>query len=175
MILLSETKLTEKCYQSYHPNLENYTFKKVKSKSYFGGVGVFYRDSLTCDIRRDLNCSEYKLFEMLWFDISVKTASEKTTIGIIYRHGGSPSIPYFTSRIESILNKLNREKNNYYIFGYWNINLLKIREITNISDFVNSMHSHSTLNLVNKPTRFPIGNQTEALLYLIMCGLTNHI
>ena len=44
VILLSETKITEKCNMHYHPYLENYTFKKIKSKSYCGGVGVFFRN-----------------------------------------------------------------------------------------------------------------------------------
>ena len=97
---------------------------------------------------------------MLWFEISCdEKNAPKTTIGLVYRHNGFPDIPSFTSRMENIINKLNREKANFYIFGDFNINLLKINDIHNISSFVNSMHSHNALNLVNLPTWFPRGNQ----------------
>ena len=97
---------------------------------------------------------------MLWFDItSNERNTQKATVGIIYRHKGQATIPTFTSRMESILNKLNRERENFYIFGDYNINLFKTDQIYNISDFVNSMFSHGALNLINKPTRFPIGKQ----------------
>ena len=61
--------------------------------------------------------------------------------------------------MENVINKLVREKANFYIFGDYNINLLKTDEKYNISEFVNSMHSHNALNMINKPTRFLIGNQ----------------
>ena len=160
LICLSETKITEKCNTQYHPYLEGYTFSKIKSKTHFGGVGIFVRNSLVCNIRTDLNCAEHGLFEMLWFDISCNERNpQKATVGILYRHQGDATIPTFTSRMENILNKLNREKANFYIFGDYNINLLKTDQIYNITEFVNSMFSLGGLNMINKPTRFPIGNQ----------------
>ena len=39
------------------------------------------------------------------------------------------------------------------------MNLIKTHDIYNILDFVNTMHSLNAVNLVNKPTRFPIGKQ----------------
>ena len=160
LICLSETKITEKVNTNYNPHLDGYTFEKIKSKTHAGGVGIFYRNSLNCTMRSDLNCSIQGLFEMLWFDVSCSEQNnQKTTVGIIYRHRGEAAIPSFTSRMENVLNKLNREKANFYIFGDYNINLLKTDRIYNISEFVESMHSNGALNLVNKPTRFPIGAQ----------------
>ena len=97
---------------------------------------------------------------MLWFDVScIGRNAPINTIGIVYRHQGSTNIPSFTSRMENILNKLNHERANFYIFVDYNINLIKTDDVHNISEFVNSMYSHSAVNLVNKPTRFPIGAQ----------------
>ena len=160
VIALSETKITEKVNGHYHPHLDGYTFSQIKSTTFFGSVGIFVRNTLVCNIRKDLNCSEHRLYQMLWFEISCdEKNAPKTTIGLVYRHNGFPDIPSFTSRMENIINKLNREKANFYIFGDFNINLLKINDIHNISSFVNSMHSHNALNLVNLPTWFPRGNQ----------------
>ena len=160
LICLSETKITEKVHTDFHPHLENYKYYGIKSKTHFGSVGVFIRDNLVYSRRHDLDCSEKGLFEMFWLNISpVNSNSAPSTIGIIYRHCGDTSIPSFTRRMEKIIHKLIREKVNYYIMGDFNCNLLKIDEKPNISDFVNSMHSLNSANLVNIPTRFPIGNQ----------------
>ena len=160
IISLTETKITEKSNTHYNPFLENYTFLNVKSKTHFGGVGIFIRKSLTFNLRTDLSCAENGLYEMLWFDVSCNTPnSRKTTVGTVYRHPGLATISSFTSRMEQILDKLNHAKANFYIFGDYNINLIKTDQIHNISQFVNSMHSHGALNMVNKPTRFPRGKQ----------------
>ena len=161
VIGLSETKITEKCNQHYHPHLDNYEYISVKSKSHCGSVGVFIREELEFNIRTGLNCSEYKQFEMLWLDVWEKgRIIYKTTMGIICRHGGLTNIPCFTSRMETILSKLNHEKNNnFHIFGDFNINLLKMDESHNISEFVNLLHSLNVINMINKHTRFPIGKQ----------------
>ena len=160
IIAFSETKITEKCCTYYHPYLEGYSFKRVLSKTHFGGVGFFIRNELNYTLRPDLNCSWHSLFEMLWFEVSSNTNSgQKSVIGIVYRHSNLPNIPCFTRKMENILNKLDSEKANYYVIGDFNCNLLKINEYPNIADFANTMHSLNALNLINKPTRFPRGNQ----------------
>ena len=161
IISLTETKITETNNTHFNPFLENYTFYNIRSKTHFGSIGMFIRDNLSCKLRPDF--TEKGLFEMLWFEISFNERnSDKSIFGIIYRHPGLATIPTFTTRIENIIEKLNQEKVTYYILGDYNINLIKTDEIHNISNFVNTMHSLGALNLVNKPTRFPIGNQIGA-------------
>ena len=71
VIALSVNKLTtDKLNTHYHPQWDNYTYFGTESKWYFGGVGSFARNTRTYNIIIDLNCSEYWLFEMLWFDLS---------------------------------------------------------------------------------------------------------
>ncbi len=41
--------------------------------------------------------------------------------------------------------------------GDFNINSLQYDEFSNVKDFVDMVHSHSIVNLINKPTRFPVG------------------
>ena len=41
IIALSETKITEECHTYYQPYLEGYEFKRILSKTHFGGVGFF--------------------------------------------------------------------------------------------------------------------------------------
>ena len=156
LILLSETKITDKVNTNYIPHLDNYTYRNMPSKTFFGSTGVFFHNSLVPTFRNDLSCSEKGLYEMLWFDITSK--KRKSTFGIVYRHTGTTDIPSFTNRLEKIVRKLNSEKNNFYIFGDYNINLFDT-ETYNISEFANTMFSHNVVNLINKATRFPIGAQ----------------
>ena len=58
------------------------------------------------------------------------------------------------------MGKLNQEKANFHIFGDYNLNLIKANETPIINDFIDLMHMQGALNLINKPTRFPIGNQS---------------
>jgi len=146
----------------YNPYLENYTFYHVKSKSHFGGVGVFIKNCVPCNLRNDISFAEHGLFEMLWLELPNMEKNQKSIIGLVYRHPGIATIPTFTARIEQTLVKLNQEKASFYIFGDYNINLIKTDQIHNISEFVNTMHSLGALNMVNKPTRFPRGAQLGA-------------
>ena len=117
-------------------------------------------------MRTDLNYSVSGLSQMIWFDVScMDQNNRKATVGIVYRHRGGATIPHFTARLDYVLNKLNRENANFYIFGDYNINLLNTDYTYNISEFVETMHSNGALNVVNKPTRFPIGNQNGAPPY----------
>ena len=83
-----------------------------------------------------MNCSEKNIFEKLWFDISSSAPNtQKSTIGIIYRHGDQATIPTFTSYMESRLNILNKENANFYIIGDFNIaNDLDVDGHTNLDN-----------------------------------------
>ena len=46
-----------------------------------------------------------------------------------------------------------------YLFGDFNVNSLKYDEVYNVKSFIDTMHSNSLVNLINKPTWFPRGKQ----------------
>ena len=160
IIALTETKITTKVNTYYNPYIENYTFyESTKSNTVSGGVGVFVKNSLHITIRDDLDLSVPGLFETLWFDVEPKQRGKRTTVGVFYRHHGITDIPYFERRLETSMSKLNANNTNYHLFGDFNINSLLYREEPNIKSFVDMMHANSAVNLINKPTRFPEGNQ----------------
>ena len=162
IIALAETKITETVNTDYNPKLENYTYKNIKSSIYCGGVGFFIKNEIidNVKIRDDLNIWQSKMWETLWLEIEFN----KTTnfIGLVYRHNGWVDIPFFSRTIEKNMKKLTSAKNKnakFYIVGDFNANVLKYDESQNISDFIDMMYSYNAIMLVNKPTRFPIGNQ----------------
>ena len=161
IIALTETRITEIVNKDLYPSIPNYSFYNVPSLTSAGGVGIFLRNSLKFSLRKDLCCSKTELFETIWLDIFTgKNNVNKITIGVIYRHNDKTKINIFNEYIESVLVKLNQSKSNFYICGDFNIDTLRWEEFPIISDFIDTMYSHNASMLINKPTRFPIGNQT---------------
>ena len=114
----------------------------------------------SCKIRPDLNIWHSKLFETLWLEVNFNKS--KNFIGVVYRHNGKVDIPYFSRTLEKNLKKMTTSRNkgsNFYIVGDFNIDILRTDEFSNISNFVDFMYSYNSIMFVNKPTRFPIGNQ----------------
>ena len=163
IIALSETRITKTVNKDFNPSIPNFTYFNIPSYTSAGGVGVFLRNSLNFSLRNDLCCSKNELFETIWIDIFTgKNNVNKTTIGVIYRHNGIANIKTFNEYIETVLIKLNKSKSNYYICGDFNIDTLRWEEFPIISDYIDTMYSHNASMLINKPTRFPIGNQIGA-------------
>ena len=163
IIGLSETKITETVNSYYNPHIENYDYyPSPKSTNRAGSAGVFIKSSISATLRFDLDISVPGLFETLWFDINHSTGGKKSTFGIVYRHPGVWDIPFLEHKLESALAKLNQKKSDFYIFGDFNCDTLRQEEFSTIINFVQMMHSYSAVNLINKPTRFPRGNQSGA-------------
>ena len=162
IIGITETKITEKKNTYYQPYIKDYRYlPSPLSTSVCGSAGVFIKDSFDIDLRKDLDISVPGLFETVWFDINSNNnnRNKKITIGLVYRHPGVTDIPFFERRLEKNMSKLNCSNSNFYIFGDFNVNCLRYNEIPNIRSFVDMMHSNSAVNLVNKPTWYPIGAQ----------------
>ena len=160
IIALAETKITQTVNTEFHPHLENYTYLNVASSTHFGSVGVFIKKDINYAVRQDLNMWQSKMWETLWLEIDFNKT--KNFIGVVYRHTGMTDIPFFSRTLEKNLKKITNVKNKnskFYIVGDFNLDAAKIDQFPNISDFVDMMYSYNAIMLVNKPTRFPIGNQ----------------
>ena len=162
IIGLSETRITTKCNSYVNPSIPNYKYYQSQSSNNAGSVGVFIHNSMNVKIRHDLDITIPGLFETKWFDIDSKNRNKKITFGLVYRHPGPTDIPYFERCMEAVMSKLSSGNSNYYIFGDFNVNSLLYSKVFNITSFVDMMHSHSAVNLINKPTWFPRGNQPGA-------------
>ena len=162
IIGLTETKITSKVNSYYNPYLKNYVYHESRSNTFAGSVGVFIKKSLDVTIRNDLDITIPGIFETFWFDVKHKSRDKYSTIGIVYRHPGPTDIPFFERRLELSLAKLNTKNSNVYLFGDFNVNSLKYDEIYNVKSFIDTMHSFSLVNLINKPTWFPRGKQRGA-------------
>ena len=160
IISLSETRMTDLVNLEFDPHLENYSFYNIPSKTRSGSVGVFLRNSLRFSIRSDLCASEIGLFETLWFDVlSSSKRNNKFTFGVVYRHPGLSDINCFADYFENTLKKLNQSRTKYFVCGDFNINSMLWDKYPVISSYVDRVFAANARQIIDRPTRFPRGNQ----------------
>ena len=158
IIALSETKLNS---SSVVPTLKGYSFEHVDSPTAAGGVGFYLSDSLQYTICEDLalglpNCED------LWINIKFNGSQpyskpnpkniQNLVVGIIYRHPGR-KYDEFREKLSNQMLLLNQKKIKYYIVGDINIDLMKYNTASNITNYLNALHSVGCNVFTDKPTR----------------------
>ena len=153
-ICVSETRLKSHHSDDHVPYIDGYhpvtSDLRNDSKTEAGGVVIYIKDIYTYKCRKDLymkinNCED------VW--VEVKTNSRKPIIiTSIYRHPKQNFLNFQDTFMKAIDN-VSKSKLRYYLFGDWNINLIKYNENNNVKFYVDMLHSRNSRNLVNKPTR----------------------
>ena len=82
---------------------------------------------------------------------------EKAIIGNIYRvpksQNSTERLDTFINELPPFLERLNRPKQEVYLAGDYNINLLKINDENRYADFFDTMTTHSFFPQITLPTR----------------------
>ena len=132
-------------------------WKKHRSCKKGGGVGLFIKKDIPYVYRCDLVSPE-SIFESLFIEINKHVFRQQSNIilDIIYRPPNT-DINSFNETLSTILEKLKVEHKICYLMGDYNINLLNY---SLPSDFVDLMHSHSFISLINRPTRITENSAT---------------
>ena len=73
-------------------------------------------------------------------------------IGVIYRPPDT-DLKLFNDSINDLLDTLGRERKYCYLMGDFNINLLNFDKHAETTSFVDMLHAHSFVSLINRPTR----------------------
>ena len=77
---------------------------------------------------------------------------ESIVVGVIYRHPGH-KYDVFSEKFCSLLDSLNKSKNDYYICGDININLMKYNLTENVTNYMTAISSMGCNIMIDKPTR----------------------
>lgn len=134
-------------------------YTDIPTKSSIGGVGVFVKKGLHCNVRDDLKLSSSTVLniENLWLEI---VKNNKTyIIGAIYRHPNN-YINDFSSHLESNLLKLSKKKISCFIVGDINIDLIKYDSSRDISAYLSNLLLHNFLPSILLPTRITLKSAT---------------
>ena len=151
IIAVSETKIKEDQEHVTNFSIPGYEFKHTPTKSDFGGVGIFYKNTLDFIVRDDLSKSIFNISESLFLEISSEK-SKNFLIGCIYRHH-TPIESFQRNFFENSLIKISNEKKKVALLGDFNIDLLKTDSDDKTSEFYNFLSGFGFRPLILQPTR----------------------
>ena len=117
-----------------------------------GGVGIFLKSNISFQIRSDLG--HHESYESVFVEIEKESfhKNRNLVVGVIYRPPGT-DLKLFNEDINSLLNLLKNENKLCYLMGDYNINLLNYGKHSDTTEFVDILHGHSFISLINRPTR----------------------
>ena len=123
-----------------------------------GGLITYVRDDFTGTERTGLY-TKSDIFEAQFIDISGPLIqNKKITIGNVYRpprrNENLPLMGQFLSEMQPILNKLRNENTYSFLAGDFNLNLLKVGDVTAYTDFFEFMTNKEFIPMITLPTRF---------------------
>ena len=149
VLAISETWLTDHNASSfdivgYHPFISNHR----KDNSGRGGVGLYIKDDIEYVERPDLSKFVPFVFESQF--VSLKSSS--ITLGVIYRTPDS-NCDDFLLIYEEILNQLRNERNQFFLLGDFNLDLLKFNKDPSVTNFSNTTFEKGCIPVITKPTR----------------------
>ena len=157
-ICISETWLKEEIIEYY--KLDHYNlFASCRSNGEGGGAAIYVHEKYETTEILDLSSS---LLESVFVEIKIKSSHGNKTllIGEIYR---PPSFPNtcFLDYLESVLDRIDREKRICLLAGDFNYNLLDV-DNKNVLSFVNLMNSYGCFPTISLPTR--VQHESSSLL-----------
>ena len=112
-----------------------------------GGLIIYLKDTFSYEIRHILK--PYKQWEHLFIDVYNESLHNKITIGNIYRpprfNNNNTAIQDFITEFRPIIETLSKEKNNCFLAGDFNINLLEVNQRNKYEEYLNLLITNGFL------------------------------
>ena len=124
----------------------------VNSPTNAVGVGIYISD--TCNHQQTLSYNlNVRGCEDLWvISITPMATQSKYITGVIYRHPNS-NMQNFSESLNDRLFQLNSKRKHFFILGDLNVDTSADKLNIASIQYVNSLASHGTKSLIDKPTR----------------------
>ena len=130
------------------------------------GVGIFVKNNIVYNVLNQYSIIHDRIFESLFIEIT-NDNNQKIVIGTVYRPGTKyPGLNFteqfaqFSDILSNILSELGSKYDKVYIFGDFNLDLLKINENKFISEYVDNLFSFGFLQIITKPMRISTNSAT---------------
>ena len=160
IIAITETSEQNDDFFISNVSMHSYSPFYTPTNSSKGGTALYVNKGYSPFERFDLKV-QHDLFESVWVEISNKS-SKNVLCGCIYRHP-SYDMTEFLAYIEYILKTVASENKEIYICGDFNIDLLKLNDVTSYLSYYNLLCSYGFLPLIIHPTRV-VDNQVPSLI-----------
>ena len=116
-------------------NIPNYSFEYVPTPLFSGGVGMYINERLQYSVLEKTSTQSY---QALWIEIHSRV-NKNIICGIIYRQHNCPKD--FLSYFDNALENYSNSGKILYVFGDFNIDLLKFETCSFSQDFLLSLQS----------------------------------
>ncbi|XP_060580125.1 uncharacterized protein LOC132736928 [Ruditapes philippinarum] len=141
---LQETFLSDK-FSNNEINLHNYQLFRRDRESNGGGIALYVKSNLPCELRTDLDSSN---IEAIWLEMKLEK-QKPFIVGYIYRPPSS--LNSWIEEIEKVLETLYVENKEIILFGDFNYNF--INSISVNSKWNNTISTFNLNQLITQPTR----------------------
>ena len=156
---------------NYHPIELN-----LRSSAKGGGVAIYVKNNLNFKRLPQFSLCVDRILEALFVEI-ITPENKKIIVGSVYRPGTKhPQLTFteqysqFSELFSNLLANVSGQSDNVYIYGDFNLDVLKVTENKFIANYVDTIFSFGFLQLVLNPTR--ISNNSATLIDHI---LTNSV
>ena len=154
IIALTETKIKKGVTPIFDTNRNGYKKYSTPTESEKGGAFLYVDEEYDSKTRKDLENLVYKSKELESVFIEINNPGKKNTIiGCIYRHPCMDIKEFNEDYLDHLMEKLSKEKKDIYLTGDFNIDLMKTEEVTNISNFLDTLTSNLFIPHIISPTR----------------------
>ena len=149
VIGISETKLSDSS-KINGLSLSGYTLHYQPTKLFCGGAAIYVNNKLDHFLRNELSICQ-KEFETICTEIKCNRNKDILCF-CIYRHPNTDQ-EKFLQFLDSVLQKVAKEKKIASIMGDFNFDLLNYATDNNTFDFLNTIVESGFLPLIHQPTR----------------------
>ena len=158
IIGISETRLQKGKHPITNISLPNYVYEHIPTESGKGETLLNTDKSIKYKLRKDLNIFEKKIESTF-----IKILNKKQInliIGCVYKNPKHEVKDFTNTHMTPLLDKLSNENKDIRIMGDFNVNLINCNDDKNISNFLDTMLSHSFLPFITTPTRITRNTKT---------------
>jgi len=134
---------------------------------------IYVKKDIVFNVLKQYSVFSERIFESLFIEITCN--NQKIVIGSVYRPGTkypglscTDQFAEFSNILSNTLSEISSKYDKVYIFGDFNLDLLKVNENKFVSEYIDNLLSFGFLQIVTKPTRL-----TENSATLIDHILTN--
>ena len=148
VLALTETWLSNDSCKGV--GFDGYVFEsKVRIDKRGGGVALAIKSDIRYFLREDLNVFDEN-FESLF--IEVVKRGKNLIIGVLYRPPNQSTLR-FLERLKDLLPVINNEHKELILMGDFNIDLMKLDNLSCANELLELFYSFYLYPLINKPTR----------------------
>ena len=119
------------------------------------GTLFYIADHLAYQKRNDLNLYEINNLESIFIEINNPNKSN-IIVGCIYRHPKMDLLTFIHYYLSPPLDKFTKGQKPVFLFGDFNVDLLKCEQYETTNEFLDSLSSNMFLLLIMSRTRFRV-------------------